>query len=139
MQTELLENIIPLIERKYRVTPDRTQRAIAGLSMGGQQTFAISLNNLEHFAYVAGFSSGIRQGHGAFASVLDKPAEANRQLKLLYITCGERDSLLEANQNFAKALAEKGIHHQWVQTPRYGHQWPYWRINLRDVLVQLFP
>jgi predicted alpha/beta superfamily hydrolase len=92
MEKDLLENVIPLVEKEYRVAKDADHRAIAGLSMGGNQALTIGLNNLSRFAYVAGFSSG-GGGNNAnsYKSLLADPDKSNKQLKLLWIGCGQDD------------------------------------------------
>jgi enterochelin esterase-like enzyme len=141
MEKDLLENVLPLVEKEYRVAKDANHRAIAGLSMGGNQALTIGLNHLPMFAYIGGFSAGMGKGASAektFASLLAEPDKSNRQIKLLWIGCGEKDGLLAANQNFSKLLTSKSIHHEWEATPNYGHVWPLWRVYLRDLLPKLF-
>jgi len=139
IQAELLNSVIPLIEKNYHVNTDRTQRAIVGLSMGGHQSLAIGLNNLDKFSYVAGFSSALMGDlKPEFGSFLDHPDAANSQLKLLWIGIGDRDNLLKGDQNFEHQLSERGIKHEWVITPGYWHMWPLWRMYLRDLLPRLF-
>jgi enterochelin esterase-like enzyme len=140
LETDLQENIIPLVEREYRVSSDRNQRAIAGLSMGGYQALAIGLNHPQLFAYVAGFSSALVGAN--FDTVvqpfLSNPEKANRELKLLWLGCGADDRLLAGNQAFEQTLTAKGIRHEWHLTPSYAHWWTLWRVNLRDLMPRLF-
>ena len=140
LETELLENLIPLVEREYCVSKDRTKRAIAGLSMGGYQSLYIGLNNLSHFSQIGGFSSGFlrKDFETDFISILDNPEKANRHIKLLWIGCGMKDGLLASNEQFEKLLAEKKIEHEWVKTPDYGHAWTLWRLYLNDLMPKLF-
>ena len=125
MEKDLLENVIPLVEKEYRVGKDANHRAIAGLSMGGNQALTIGLNNLSRFAYVAGFSFAGAGANAAntFRTVLDDPDKSNKQIKLLWIGCGEEDSLFKGNQGFDQLLTSRNIKHEWVATPRYGHVW----------------
>jgi enterochelin esterase-like enzyme len=140
LETDLLENVIPLIEHEYRAVRDRDQRAIAGVSMGGYQALSIALNNPSYFAYVGAFSSGLESKNfeSDFQSFLANPEKANRQTKLLWIGCGADDRLLEGNQKFEKMLADKDIKHEFVVTPGYGHSWLLWRLYLRDLMPKLF-
>jgi enterochelin esterase-like enzyme len=140
MEKELLENVLPLVEIEYRVGKDANQRAIAGLSMGGGQALTIGLNNPTSFAYVGGFSSGGMGGNSAktFAAFLENPEKSNKQLKLLWIGCGEEDSLFASNSNFEKLLTSRNIRHEWEATPGYGHIYRLWRVYLRDFLPKLF-
>lgn len=139
MEKDLFENVIPLVEKEYRVGKDAKDRAITGLSMGGGQALNIGLNNLSRFAYVGGFSSGgLGKSEKAFASFLADPEKSNKQLKLLWIGCGTEDSLFAGNQNFEKLLASRRIQHEWHPTPAYGHIWRLWRVHLHDFLPKLF-
>jgi len=140
LEKDLLENVIPLVEREYRVGKESNQRAIAGLSMGGYQALSIGLNNLQRFAYVGAFSSAILNQNlkNDFQSILTDPEKANKEIKLLWIGCGADDKLLSGNRKFEELLSARGINHQWVTTPGYGHVWTLWRVYLRDLLPQLF-
>ncbi|MGA2798573.1 MAG: alpha/beta hydrolase-fold protein [Thermoguttaceae bacterium] len=140
LENDLLDNVIPLVEREYRVGKNPNQRAIAGLSMGGYQALSIGLNNPQHFAYVGAFSSAIlgQNLDNDFKSILADPDKTNKEFKLLWIGCGTDDRLLSGNRRFEELLASKGIKHQWVTTPGYGHAWTLWRVYLRDLLPKLF-
>ena len=139
LENDLKENIIPLVERTYHVGRKPTQRAIAGLSMGGAQSLNIGLKNPDLFANVAAFSSAIfGNAETNFASFLADPKKANKNFKLIWIGCGERDSLLAGNQAFEALLTSKGIQHEWVISPDYAHEWTLWRRYLRAVLPKLF-
>jgi enterochelin esterase-like enzyme len=140
LQNDIMENVIPLVEREYRVGKDANQRAIAGLSMGGYQALSIGLNNPQYFAYVGAFSSALSSQNleNDYKSLFADPEKANKDFKLLWIGCGDDDGLLSGNQKFDELLTSKGITHQWVTTPGYGHAWTLWRVYLRDLLPKLF-
>lgn len=139
IQTELLDNVIPLIEKSFRVKADAADRAIAGLSMGGAQALTIGMNHPDEFAYVAGFSAGLPADvKPAFAGPLANPDQVNSQLKLLWLGVGDKDRLLKVNQDFEQVLTDRGIKHEWVVTPGYKHSWTLWRHYLRDLLPRLF-
>jgi enterochelin esterase-like enzyme len=140
MERDVFENVIPLVEKEYRVKKDAKDRAITGLSMGGGQALQIGLNNLSRFAYVGGFgSAGLgAKSEKAFASFLADPKKSNQQLKLLWLGCGTEDSLFAGNQAFEKLLTSRQIQHEWHPTPAYGHIWRLWRVYLHDFLPKLF-
>ena len=139
LENDLNQNVIPLVERQYHVGKKPTQRAIAGLSMGGAQSLNIGLNNPDRFAYVAAFSSAIfGNSETNFASFLADPKKSNKSFKLLWIGCGQSDTLLDGNRTFEALLTSKGIKHEWVTTPGYAHEWTLWRHYLHDVLPKLF-
>jgi enterochelin esterase family protein len=140
LETDLKQNIMPMVEHEYRVSKDRSQTAIAGLSMGGYQSLAIGLNNPQLFAYVAGFSSALvgPKFDSQVQPFLSDPVKANSDLKLLWLSCGGDDGLLAPNQAFEQTLTADGIHHEWHVAPGYAHWWTLWRVNLRDLLPKLF-
>src|ERR687883_269922 len=90
-EKELLTDLIPFIEKTYSVKADRESRALAGLSMGGGQALNFGLNNLDSFAGVGGFSRPRNTKRPA--DLLKDPAEAAGKLRLLYVSCGDRDGL----------------------------------------------
>ncbi|MHB8863081.1 MAG: alpha/beta hydrolase-fold protein [Pirellulaceae bacterium] len=139
MEQDLLHDLFPLLAAHYRLKPDRLQRAIAGLSMGGGQSLTIGLKNLDRFAWIGGFSSVPPRGdvEGTFAELLQNVAAINDQVKLLWIGCGKEDFLLERNEEFHTWLSEKEIDHTYQRTDG-GHDWMVWRKYLAEFLPQLF-
>ena len=106
---ELLGDVIPLIEKNYRVNANRANRAITGLSMGGGQAFTIGLKHLETFAWVGEFSSGLLSDTDFnlakhLPGFLDDPARANQQLKLLFLSCGTEDPRIPGHLDLMDAL-----------------------------------
>ena len=139
---ELLGDVVPLIERSYRVLPGRENRAIAGLSMGGGQAFTIGLRNLDSFAWVAEFSSGLVSDADFdvakhLPGFLTDPDAANRKLRLLYLSCGADDPRMNGQLNLADLMRSHKIRLEFVSTPG-GHEWKVWRHLLADLLVRLF-
>lgn len=148
----LLTEIIPMVEKMYRVAKDRNARAIAGLSMGGEQALTIGLNHADEFAYIAGLSSALVMlnrgplNPGALAAVdralLPKAFPAvdvklNPRLRLLYIACGTGDTLVGVNRQFKDWLKSKDVRFQDVETPG-AHTWMVWRRNLTEFAPLLF-
>ena len=136
-ERDLLGDIIPFVESRFRVVADREHRAIAGLSMGGGQALAIGLNNLDTFAYVAGFSSALWQPEDILGRFLARPQRANDMLRLLWVACGKRDKLLPQSQQLVQLLAARGIAHTWRETEG-AHSWTVWRRYLHELLPLLF-
>jgi enterochelin esterase-like enzyme len=132
---DLLNDIMPLVERTYRVIPDRDHRAIAGLSMGGGQSFSIGLAHLDLFGYVGVFSGAVRNGQDAAKM---NAADLNRKLRVFWIGCGKADSLFAANQNLDNALKTGGIQHIF-RISEGGHTWTNWRLYLYEFAPLLFP
>ena len=135
-QRELFEDAIPLVESLYRVEKDRTQRAIAGLSMGGWHSLTISMGNLDRFAWVGAFSAAPPTAE-ATQKFLADPDAANAKLRLLWIAVGKDDFLRQRNEEYIAALKDKGIHHQW-QLTEGDHSWPVWRRYLAEFAPLLF-
>ena len=132
----LFEEIIPRVERTYRVRKDRDSRAIAGLSMGGAESLFVGLNNLDRFAWIGAFSSGL-EGEDFDTRFPALDSKANSQLRLLWIACGEDDDHLAGNQKLRDWLEAKGVRLTWVETPG-AHTWMVWRRNLANFAPLLF-
>jgi enterochelin esterase-like enzyme len=133
-ENDLLKDIIPYVESHYPVQADREHRAIAGLSMGGGQALTIGLRHLDLFAYVGGFSSALMGNTGGLVS---DPAVAGKQLRLLWISCGDADRLMDANKTFHTSLEQKNVSHLW-HVDSGAHAWPVWRNDLYLLSQRLF-
>jgi enterochelin esterase family protein len=132
---DLLNDIIPYVEARYRIKPGPEGRALAGLSMGGFQTLEIGVARQDLFGWIGVFSGGIREGyektHGAF---LDS---ANDNLRLFWIGIGKTDFLRERNENLLKLLREKKAEHTF-RLSEGGHTWKNWRAYLHEFAQLLF-
>ncbi|HVR64480.1 MAG TPA: alpha/beta hydrolase-fold protein, partial [Polyangia bacterium] len=129
LEKYLLADLIPYIEGKYRVLANRQSRALVGLSMGGAAALTTGLSHLDLFSQLAAFSAGAPAGEidKRIAPALGKPEATNKQLKLLWISVGQRDSLLGLNQALSKSLTEHHIKHTFEATPDGVHNWTIWR------------
>ncbi len=140
---ELLKNVMPYVEKNYRVIGNRDNRAIAGLSMGGGQTLRVLPSNLDKFAYAGVFSMGIGRPRTpdfeqANAAFLDNPAKTNKELKLFWIAVGEKDALVgESAHQLDELLTAKGIKHEF-HVSEGGHTWINWRHYLHDYAQLIF-
>jgi enterochelin esterase family protein len=152
---DFVKDVMPYVEKHYRVIPDRAHRAIAGLSMGGSQTLNISIPNLDKFAYVGVYSSGILgAGRGAAAApgtpappfgavweqqnlaALDN-ATAKKGLKVLWFSTGVEDGLMPTTKNTVELLKKHGFTPVMKESPG-GHTWLNWRNYLIEFTPQLF-
>ena len=133
---ELKEDILPLVESTYKVTAKTSGRAFAGLSMGGHHALTVALNHHETFGWIGAFSSAPPPTNSVAAG-LAKPEAVNRDLKLFWIACGEKDFLFRGNNDFDALLKVKGIRHEYVVTPG-DHSWPVWRRYLVEFAPKLF-
>jgi enterochelin esterase family protein len=131
--------VIPLVEKRYRVRKDRLSRAIAGLSMGGGQSFVIGLHNLDKFAWVGEFSSGLLSDTELDLSGYGVNLDASRvnTLRLLWISCGTKDERWEGHKAFSAKLNEQGIKHTFDSAP-YAHEWQFWREQLFAFASRIF-
>jgi enterochelin esterase-like enzyme len=135
-EKDLLIDLIPFIEQSYSVKADRESRAIAGLSMGGGQALNFGLSNLNAFAWVGGFSSAPNTKPPA--DLIKDPAEAAKELRLLYIVCGDRDGLLRISQGVHAMLNEKKVAHVYRVIPGGRHDFKVWKSALYDFAPLLF-
>lgn len=142
LEEELLSDIIPVIEQNYRVAINKEKRAIAGLSMGGGQAYVLGLRNLDKFSYIGQFSAGII-GDGKFShdnytpGVMGSPTNINNQLLLLWISCGTKDPRYDGHVSFVDNLRKQGVNCEF-HSAAYGHEWEFWRQQLRDFMQRLF-
>jgi enterochelin esterase family protein len=132
----LFEEVIPQVEKEYRVSKDRNSRAIAGLSMGGAESLYTGLNAVDRFAFIGAFSSG-GLGDDFAASFPKLDSKVNKQLNLLWIACGTDDRLIEFNRKFIDFLKSKDIQLTKIETPG-AHTWMVWRRNLAEFAPLLF-
>lgn len=137
-------DIVPYVESHYNVIKDRSGRALAGLSMGGGQTFFTGFRHVDMFSALGMFSSGLLGGRtGAFdpealmPGMYSNPAKYNR-LNVIYISCGEQDERLEGCRDFVGKLRDKGYKNVYWETCPGGHEWKVWRINLASFARKIF-
>lgn len=126
-EQDLLNDLIPHIEKNYRVLKSQKKRAIAGLSMGGGQSLNFGLNNLDKFAWVGGFSSAPNTYQPE--ELLPDPAEAKKKLKLLWISCGENDNLMGVSKRTHEYLEKHEVPHIFYVEPG-GHDFKVWKNDL---------
>jgi enterochelin esterase-like enzyme len=130
---DLLNDVIPFVEKSFRVIADRDHRAIAGLSMGGGQAMSIGLAHLDLFSHVGSFSGAIR---ALDPNSIDAEA-LNQKLKVLWIGCGRDDSLFARSKQFADLLKQKGVKYM-LRESGGAHVWPVWRLNLYEYAQVIF-
>jgi uncharacterized protein (TIGR03067 family) len=136
-ENDLLKDIIPYVESHYAVQADRQHRAIAGLSMGGGQALNIGLTHRDIFAWVGGFSSALFGDRTNINNLVGSPSQVSKQLGLLWLSCGDRDGLMDASKAFHAILEQQQIRHIW-HVDSGGHEWPVWRNDLYLLAPLLF-
>jgi enterochelin esterase-like enzyme len=141
--TEMMfTDLIPTVERTYRVLPGRENRAMAGLSMGGAQTFSTALEHLDKFAYIGGFSGSCGGRGGSFDSktgcggAFADPAAFNKKVRVLFLGIGSAEG--PGTKNFSDELTKAGIHNVYFESPGTAHEWLTWRRCLNDFAPMLF-
>ena len=141
--TEMMfTDLIPMVEKTYRALPGRENRAMAGLSMGGGQTFTTALQNLDKFAYLGGFSGSCGGRGGTFdpkttcGGAFADPAAFNKKVKVLFFGIGSVEG--QGTKTFSDALTQAGIHNVYFESPGTAHEWLTWRRCLNDFAPRLF-
>jgi enterochelin esterase-like enzyme len=135
-ERELIGDLIPYIESRYSVQADREHRALAGLSMGGGQSLNFGLGNLDTFAWVGGFSSAPNTSQPA--QLVPDAAAARQKLKLLWVSCGDQDSLFNISEGVHKYLDEQKVPHVWHIDVGGAHNFPVWKNDLYHLSTLLF-
>ncbi len=134
-ENDLLKDLIPFIQSKYSTQTNREERALAGLSMGGGQSLDFGLAHLDTFAWIGGFSSA--PNTKAPEELVPDPAKANELLKLLWISGGDKDGLINISQRTHAYLKEKAVKHIW-HVDSGGHDFNVWKNDLYLFSQMLF-
>jgi enterochelin esterase-like enzyme len=132
---DLLDDVIPAIQSRYSTHTNRESRALAGLSMGGGQSLNFGLTHLDTFAWIGGFSSAPNTKKPA--DLVPDPASAMERLKLLWLSCGNKDGLIGISQGMHTYLKEKGVPHIW-HVDGNGHDATHWRNSLWHFSQRIF-
>lgn len=143
----LINEVIPMVDKRFRTIANRENRAIAGLSMGANQTMRILMNNLDKFSYYGGFS-GTSNYPGTdeidpvlFLDGKFKDGEAiNKKLKLLWLGLGTKEPAPFPGSvgAFRAMLDKQGIKHIYYESPQTAHEWLTWRRSLNNFAALLF-
>jgi enterochelin esterase-like enzyme len=134
-ERDLLDFLIPAVEARYSVLADREHRALAGLSMGGGQTLNFGLAHLGTFAWLGAFSAAPNTRPPE--ELVPDPASTRAQLRLLYLSCGNKDGLINFSQRTHRYLKEHGVPHLW-NVDDHGHDGETWGSNLYRFAPLLF-
>ena len=126
-EKDLLNDLIPYIEKKFPVYTGRERRAIAGLSMGGGQSLNFGLGHLDRFAWVGSFSPAPNTKRPE--ELVPDPEEARGKLKLLWISCGDKDGLLRISERTHLYFSQQGIPHIYYIEPG-AHDFRVWKNGL---------
>jgi enterochelin esterase family protein len=147
-EDDVTQALIPYVDSNFRTLADRNHRAMAGLSMGGMQTFQVTLHHLDLFSYIGGFS-----GAGSFVladrkldpradynGVFAEPATFARKVHLLWLGVGTREPerMRSGLQALHTSLNDAHIQHVFYESPGTDHEWQTWRRDLKDFAPRLF-
>lgn len=141
LESVVVEDLIPTVDRTFRTRADRDHRAIAGLSMGSMQTMQISLRNLDIFSWIGLFSGAVVTGDlaAAYGGVFKDAAAFNRRVHLLWQGAGTAETALMQRLDESHELLEKrGVKHVIYKSEGTAHEWHTWRRHLRDFASRLF-
>ncbi|MBN1832587.1 MAG: esterase [Deltaproteobacteria bacterium] len=148
-EDDVTQALIPYIDSTFRTLPDRDHRAMAGLSMGGMQTFQITLNHLDLFSYIGGFSGAAASlafgneelNPKTFSNgIFSDPAAFAKRVHLLWLGVGteEPENMRDGIRRLHKSLLEANIEHVYYESPGTDHEWQTWRRDLKDFAPRLF-
>lgn len=145
-EKELTEEIVPFVDKSFRTITDRKSRALAGLSMGGGQSFFVGLQHTELFSHIGIFSTGVFGGireakafdaEAAMPGLISQHEKFNQALALFYISVGTDDPRLSSTQKAVADMRQKGLSITFNSFPG-DHEWQVWRKSLHDFAQQLF-
>jgi len=138
-EQNMLEDLIPEIDSKFRTIPERESRAVAGLSMGAGQAQRVGFGNLETFASIGAFSGGSRNFNvnTSYSGVFKDADEFNSKVKLYWIGCGNLDGAYEGAKNLHNKLNEHGIRHVFHEM-HGSHEWQVWRHHIYEFAQKVF-
>jgi enterochelin esterase family protein len=136
---QIITDVIPMIDASYRTIADREHRAMAGLSLGGTQTYQITQANLDKFAYIGIFSApfgfpGVETGYNG---LLTKPQEFARKVKVFYISMGSKEGA-GTGRSIHEALEKAGVKHTYYEAPGTAHEFQTWRKSLHGFALLLY-
>jgi enterochelin esterase-like enzyme len=148
-EDDVTQALIPYIDSTFRTLPDRDHRAMAGLSLGGMQTFQITLDHLDLFSYIGGFSGaggmlvlGNRKldPKADYNGVFSDPAAFAKKVHLLWLGVGtkEPEMMRTGLLRLHTSLQEANIQHVFYESPGTEHEWQTWRRDLKDFAPRLF-
>jgi enterochelin esterase family protein len=148
-EDDLTQVLIPYVDSHFRTIPDRDHRAMAGLSMGGMQTFQVTFDHLDLFSYIGGFSGAAGalvpgneklDAKTAFHGALADPTVFAKRVHLLWIGVGteEPERMRAGLQRLHASLEEAHVKHVFYESPGTAHEWQTWRRDLKDFAPRLF-
>jgi enterochelin esterase-like enzyme len=134
----LINDLIPYIDNNFRTKTDRDNRAMAGLSWGGHQTFDVVLNNIDKFSYMGAFSGAIfgLDVKTAYNGIFTRADEFNKNIHYLFLSCGSEENF--GTEALVKSLKDAGINADYYVSPGTHHEWLTWRRCFNQFIPHLF-
>lgn len=135
----IVKDLIPAIDANFRTIANRENRAMAGLSLGGTQTYSITQANLDKFGNIGIFSApfGFPGMESGYNGLLAKPEEFNKQVKVFYISMGSKEGAT-TGRTIHESLEKGGINHIYFEAPGTAHEFQTWRKSLHGFAQLLF-
>ena len=147
-EDDMTQALIPFVEKTFRTISDRDHRAMAGLSMGGMQTFQVTFDHLDLFSYIGGFSGagnpfltgGKFDVKTAYNGALADSSAFAKRVHLLWIGVGtnEPERMRSGLESLHTSLDAGGVQHVFYESPGTDHEWQTWRRDLKDFAPRLF-
>jgi enterochelin esterase-like enzyme len=148
-EDEMIQALIPYVDSHFRTLTDRNHRAMAGLSMGGMQTFDVTFDHLDLFSYIGGFSGASGTGifgnqdtdvKTAFNGTLADPAAFAQQVHLLWLGVGTAEPAMMKSslEGLNTWLDQAHVKHVFYESPGTAHEWQTSRRDLKDFAPRLF-
>jgi len=134
----LLNDLIPTIDKTFRTKTDRDNRAMAGLSWGGHQTFDVALTHLDRFSYIGAFSGAIfgLDVPTCYNGVFADGKKFNKQVHKLFLSCGTEENF--GTEALVNAIRAQGINVDFYLSKGTAHEWLTWRRSLNEFIPKLF-
>ncbi|RYZ05387.1 MAG: esterase family protein [Myxococcales bacterium] len=132
----LLQDLIPWVEKTYSAIADADSRAISGLSMGGGQTFNFGFPHTDVFHYIGPYSAAPNTKNPT--QNIMSVATVKQNVKVIFISCGSTDGLINNSQKYVDFLEENGVPHVWQIEPNQGHTKTVWNRSLYNFAQRIF-
>ena len=132
----LLKDLIPWVEKTYSAATDADHRAISGLSMGGGQTFNFGFPHTDVFHYIGPYSAAPNTKPPA--QTIPNVATVKQNVKVIFISCGDQDGLINNSENYHKFLNDNAVDHVWQIEPGQGHTKTVWNRSLYNFAQRIF-
>lgn len=134
IERDLTEVLLPIVEKRYRVRRQVSDRGIVGLSMGGGHALLTGLKHTNLFGWIGAFSAAAPENTEQ-TDVLDALQDSENVPQLIWIACGKDDFLLNRNRSFVAALTRAKVKHEYSETPG-AHNWDVWRDDYLPAFLQ---